>query len=118
MPECHDCGRPWPGAVPEDGLCGGCRRGAAQVAETDDRAAAEAREAAARLSQANMAWERRKVEAAAEKAEEERQRRDAETAAEDARREGDEAFARLREDMAREHPELITHAAQAPTPPF
>jgi len=116
-PECLDCGRPWPGAVPADGLCGGCREeAAAQAAQVE----AEARAVAARLDQANTEWERCRADEAARVAAEEQQHQEAEAAAEDARRQDAEETARERARIARTFPELAAYAQipQAATAPF
>ncbi|MEW2553670.1 helix-turn-helix domain-containing protein [Streptomyces zhihengii] len=108
--ECVDCGRPFPGPVPEGSVCIRCTEEAAAACQS--AAAQWTTEAADQEQQAAEA----RLQAAAELARleaEEKRKGDAKAADAEARRVADaEETERLREQVAREHPELAVYAVQ------
>ncbi|MFF7251523.1 hypothetical protein ACFZBU_47630 [Embleya sp. NPDC008237] len=115
LPECHDCGRPFPGTVPQDGVCATCHA----EAEAAARAALDTLAEWDRIDADRAAHEQAAEAAEATRAaEEQQQRRAAEAAGEEARRRDAEETARLRAQVALEFAELAAYSvpqdAEAP----
>ncbi|WP_329326702.1 hypothetical protein [Streptomyces sp. NBC_01689] len=123
--ECHDCGRPFPGAAPADGVCKECHEEAAATAAA--LSAKWSQNAADRQAQEAAATAATAATAAAEQAEhQEQERKETEARrAEEAmtaqqRAEADET-ARVRAQLARDFPDLAAvspSVAQGSMAPF
>ncbi|MGW4731769.1 helix-turn-helix domain-containing protein [Streptomyces shenzhenensis] len=114
-PECDECGRPFPGAVPDNGLCRSCdgEPGAAIQALLDGWAAEDRTRAEAEALDAETT--RRREQRAADEA---RTAADEQTVGSEAEA---EEFAWLREQIAHEAPYLLAYSQtpqQDGSPPF
>jgi Helix-turn-helix domain len=108
--ECAECRNPYKGERPTDGLCSGCRAEAEAAAAAARRLREEFEQAEAERAQhAAEAWDAMLEEAYAEHADREQvaaELRAKRETAEQRRREDEEETRRLREQLAREYPEL------------
>ncbi|WP_053612704.1 helix-turn-helix domain-containing protein [Streptomyces sp. XY533] len=117
-PECGDCGRPFPGAIPDGAVCDRCMQeaeeGVAAVLGLWDGHTADLEAEAAEQERQEAAAAFRAAEEKALAETEKRRKYDAEVAATEARRRADEEeTARLRAQFLRENPSLAAYATAA-----